>query len=206
MSEPKAIAPSVELLIPGIFHWTVEDDRIAFRSDAYALATTAGTVMIDPLPLAAKALDRLGRIEAICFSVQSHQRSSWRLRKQLGVRVYTPRAAEGLEESPDQWYSEGDRLPGGLQAIHAPGPCEASYLFYSRETSALFLGDLLIREPRGQFRFVSDEYMDDPAAARVSVEKILAMSDLTYDVLCPAHGNPLKGGATDAIRKALPRQ
>jgi glyoxylase-like metal-dependent hydrolase (beta-lactamase superfamily II) len=157
------------------------------------VATTAGTVMIDPLPVAAKALERLGRIEAICLSVQSHQRSSWKLRKQLGVRVYAPRAADGLEESPDHWYSEGDPLPGGLRAIHAPGPCEASYVFYSRETSA-------------RFRFVSDEYMDDPAAARASVEKILARSDLSYDVLCSAHGNPLKGGAVDAIRRALPRQ
>ena len=206
MSEPTAIASTVELLVPGIFHWTVEDDRIAFRSDAYALATTAGTVLIDPLPVAAKALERLGRIEAICLSVQSHQRSSWKLRRQLGVRVYAPRAAEGLEESPDHWYSEGDPLPGGLRAIHAPGPCEASYVFYSRETSVLFLGDLLIREPRGRFRFVSDEYMDDPPAARASVEKILALSDLSYDVLCSAHGNPLKGGTVDAIRRAIPRR
>jgi glyoxylase-like metal-dependent hydrolase (beta-lactamase superfamily II) len=57
-----------------------------------------------------------------------------------------------------------------------------------------------MRQPDGRFRFVSDEYMDDPAAARKSVERILGMTDLTYDVLCPAHGVPLKSGAADAIR------
>ena len=37
MSEPKSRARRVQGIAPGVLHWTFHDDRIDFRSDAYAV-------------------------------------------------------------------------------------------------------------------------------------------------------------------------
>src|SRR5262245_55210657 len=49
MSEPTNRAARVEEVAPGLHHWTLFDDRIAFRSDAWMLDNGGGAVMIDPL-------------------------------------------------------------------------------------------------------------------------------------------------------------
>ena len=169
MSEPKASAPKTEEILPGVLHWSVHDDRTDHRGDAYAVTSPQGTILIDPLPLAEAALERLGRVTAICLTVQSHQRSSWRYRKKFKAPVQAPQGAEGLEDTPDGWYGDGDLLAGSIRAIHAPGPCQASYVFLWTPTKSkgdvLFLGDLLLRESKGNFRFIHSEYLDDPAQA-----------------------------------------
>lgn len=203
MSEPFAQAQRVRRIAPNLGHFTVYDDRIDGRSDAYALFTPHGTVLVDPLPLTPKALASLGDITAIVLTIQSHQRSSWRYRRSHGARVFAPKGAVGLEEKPDVHYEDGDELPGGLLALRAPGPAFESYVLLQKRRGGLlaFLGDLLIRNRRGDFEFVPDVYMDDPLAARASVARLAALPFLRG--LCPGHGAPLLRGAKDAMARAL---
>ena len=200
MSEPKTKARSVDIVAPGIFHWTVNDDRIQFRSDAHAVRIAGKTVMIDPLPLSEAARAKLGKIEAICITGSCHQRSAWHYRTQLGVKVYAPKGAVGLEETPDVWYTKGTRLPGGLKPVHAPGPTEVHYAFLlGRGRGALFCADILTN-PDGNVRFVSDEYQDDPKRTRATAKKFLR---LDFGILCFNHGAPLTKKPLDAIRNLL---
>ena len=60
MSEPTRRADRIDSWLPGIRHWSIHDDRLDFRSDAYAVADARGWVLIDPLPLEKEALLRLG--------------------------------------------------------------------------------------------------------------------------------------------------
>lgn len=203
MSEPKAVAREVVQIAPGVLHWTVHDERIGNRSDAYALTNGADTVLVDPLPLESDAVSVLGAVKYVVLTIQSHQRSAWRIRKQLKVPVFAPVRAEGLEEQPDYWYEDGAELPGGMRAIHAPGPCDASYAIHVPSPDSrglLFVGDLLIRGARGRFHFVPDEYQDDPERTRASVRKLL---DLEFEVVLPGHGEPLLSGGPAALRAAL---
>ena len=203
MTEPRSVAQRTRPAGRGILHWSLSDDRIGTRSEAYALRTPGGVVLVDPLPLRDAALEALGQISAICLTIQSHQRSAWRLRRRFGARVYAPARAVGREERADVRYREGDELPGGLVAIHAPGPAHAGFVLLlerPRGVGALFLGDLLMREAGGGFAFVPDEFMDAPARARESVRKILA---LPFDAAYPGHGAPMTRGAKPAIRRAL---
>ncbi len=203
MSEPKTKADRIQLLNPWLYHWTVSDDRIDnFRSDAYAVLTDEGKVLIDPLPLADKALAEIGKVAAICLTGGQHQRSAWRYRKALGAPVYAPEGAAELEEEPDQWFGDGDALPGGLKAIRTPGLSSGFALLMETEggSGALFCGDLLIREGEGLFQLLPDEYLDDPAAARESASRL---AQLQVEILCPAHGAPCLSGCGQAIQKAL---
>lgn len=201
MSEPKTAARDLEEIVPGVYRYFVQDDRIDSESDAYALSEPTGTVLIDPLPLSQKSLGRLGRVEAVVLSAACHQRSAWRYRKQLGARVLAPAGAEGLEEKPDASYGPGDRLPGGLRALHAPGPTEAHYAFQlDRGTGMLFCGDLVTNLSGEGLAFVPGEYQDDPKRTRESVRSLLGQR---FEVLCPSHGAPLTSAARPAIAELL---
>jgi glyoxylase-like metal-dependent hydrolase (beta-lactamase superfamily II) len=205
VTEPRTVADAAAEVVPGVWHWSVHDERIDFRSDAYAVAAPGGAVLVDPLPLAAEALEALGPIAAVCVTVGAHQRSAWRYRRALGVSVYAPEGARGLEEEPDRRYGHDARLPGGLRAVHAPGPASAHYaLLHERPGGAgvLFIADLMLRVGEGPPRFLPDGHVEDRALARATARALIGLS---IAVLCPAHGAPLAGGAREAIRAALER-
>ncbi len=208
MTEPSEKAQRVRTILPGVAHFSVYDDRVDGRSDAYALFTKQGTVLVDPLPLTERALASLGDVVAIVLGIQSHQRASWRYRERFGARVFAPKKAVDLEEEPDVLYEDGDELPGGLMAWSAPGPAFENYVLLrkrSRGGDIAFVGDLLIRERSGALAFVPDIYMDDPAATRASVERL---TTLPIGALLSGHGAPLLAGVAgvrDAIRRALAR-
>lgn len=203
MSEPSTVADSLEYVAPSLLHWTVEDDRIHNRSDAYALETAFGTILIDPLPLHEDLLEGFNTVQAICLTGRFHQRSAWRYQQHFDAPVYAPKNGEGYEGSPDHLYETGDTLPGGLKVVHAPGPTDAHYNFFlgRSEGNVMFIGDLLIRRTEGDiFKFVPAQYMDDPEITRESVRKLLNYS---IEVLCPNHGAVCKGNVATAVKDAL---
>jgi glyoxylase-like metal-dependent hydrolase (beta-lactamase superfamily II) len=203
MSEPKATAKEVELVVPGLLHWTVHDERIGNRSDAWALTTGAETILVDPLPLETDAVAVLGNVKVVLLTIQSHQRSAWNVRKHFRCPVFAPKGAEGLEEAPDYWYEDGAVLPAGIRAFHAPGPCEASFALLAPRPGAqvLFVGDLLVR-PRaeGPLAFVPSAYQDAPQRTRDSVRRLL---ELDAPIVCSGHGAAVVGGGVEAMRRAL---
>ena len=202
MSEPQAVATSVSEVAPGVWHWHVSDERIGgFISAAHAVRASSGVVLVDPLPLAPEALDPLGTVDAICLTSSGHQRSAWRLRRELGARVWAPALSTEVEEEPEERYGEGERLPGGLLAVFTPGAGTTQHTFLlGRERGVAFIPDLLERKPEGPLSFVPAEFMHDPAEARRSVEKLL---DLSFSVLCLSHGVPVLDDCHGAIRAAL---
>ena len=207
MSEPTTFADRIEMPLPGLLHWTLQDDRINFRSDAYGLVTPDGVVLIDPLPLSESALsESLDAVAAICLTEGQHQRSAWTYRKRFGAPVHAPEGAHGLDESPDHWYADGDLVPGGLAAISTPGfgTVHCALLAESGPGGrVLFSGDLVVRTDDGVFDLIPDKYVDAPPGIRDSVARLV---DLAPDVLCPAHGSPALTEARVALEEALNRR
>jgi hypothetical protein len=202
VSEPKETAAAVDEVVPGVWHWHVSDDRIGgYLSAAHAVAADGGAVLIDPLPLAAEPLARLGEVTAILLSSGSHQRSAWRLRDELGAKLYAPALSQTLEEEPDERYGDGDVLPGGLRAVYTPGAGTTQHTFLLEgEPGVAFVPDLLAHLPGEPLMLVPAEFMHDPAEARRSIEKLL---DLPFSVLCLSHGTPILADPKGAIRAAL---
>jgi len=203
VSAPKTPANQIHELEPGILHWSVHDERIDFRSDAYAIDIEGGTVVIDPLPLEPPFFMRLGRVTAILLTGGFHQRAAWEFRRRLGAPVRAPKGAQGLVEEPDSWFEDGARLGEGLTALHRPGPTLPHYVFHFESDdalAALFCADLLMRDNDGPFRFVPDEHQDDPKETRRSVRRL---TELQFELLCPAHGAPALHDGVELMRKAL---
>ena len=202
MSEPDAVAEAAEEVVPGIWHWHLSDDRIGgYISSAHAVRGDDGVLLIDPLPLADGPLAALGDVTAICLTTSSHQRSAWRLRRELGVSVWAPAASREIEEEPDERYSEGDALPGGLRAIFTPGAGTTQHSFLlEREGGVLFTPDLFVSPREGQLMMIPAEYAHDPDQASRTAEQLL---DVDFAVLCTGHGVPVTDDPKAAIRAAL---
>jgi len=199
---PIAVATEIDEVVPGVWTWHVHDERIGgYLSAAHAVRTGDEAVLIDPLGVATAALEPLGAISAIVVSAGTHQRWTWRYRRELGAQVWAPSLSQTLEEEPDGRYGEGDRLPAGLLAIFTPGAGTTQHsLLLEGEPNVLFTPDLFTNVPGEPFAFVPAQYMHDPVEARRSAEKLLG---LDFSVLCTGHGVPVLDDPHEAIRAAL---
>lgn len=203
MAEPKAQADHIEPVLPWLLHWTIADERIrGFRSDAYAVDSSDGLLLIDALPLDRELQSQLGQVGALFLTHGSHQRSAWRLRAELGAPVYAPAGANGLDSEPDVWFDETTELPGGLRAVRALGFENACYLVAvgGRDDIAVFCGDLICQNPGGPYRFPVQEGYFDPEGGRRDAERLLT---LNADALCAAHAVPTPDGCRSALEAAL---
>ena len=169
-------------------------------SSSHAVLTDEGLVLIDPVRLADRELEQLGRPAAVALTAKCHQRSSWRYRADFGAQVWLPEDAPAADEKPDHRYADGDVLPGGLKAVRTPGPEWPHYSFLlERDPGVLFCSDLI--GGGGQdVRFIPPELHEDPAQTRRSVEELL---DLPFSVLCLAHGVPVTADPKGALRRLL---
>lgn len=203
MPEPSGTAMFVGEIVPQVYRFTIHDDRIDYQSDSFVILEHGRAILIDPLPMRNQDLQQLGPVEAICLTASCHERSAWRYRRECTALVYAPKGGVDFEETPDRWYKAGDRLPGDLLAVHAPGPTEAHYAFYlERDGGVVFCADLLTNASGEGLAFVPGEYQDEPLRTRESVRRLL---DLRFEVLCSNHGDPVRRGAREAIAQALAR-
>jgi glyoxylase-like metal-dependent hydrolase (beta-lactamase superfamily II) len=201
VSEPRTVAETVDEVVPGVWSWSIHDERIDFVSTAHAVSGADGTILIDPLPLDDDVLAELGAVQAICLTAGTHQRSAWRYRRKLGVEVWAPSLSRLIEEEPDVRYSEVDELPGGLRAVFTPGAGTTQHTFLlDRGGGIAFVPDLFANEPGRGLAIVGEEEMPDPEEARRSIRKLL---DLPFDILCLDHGAPLTEDPKAAIRALL---
>jgi hypothetical protein len=204
MAEPNAVAADAEEVVPGVWRWGVANERIGgAESTGHAVESRDGVVLVDPVRLADGPLAALGQVTAILLTAQCHQRSSWRYRRELGAPVWAPEGTRPMEEEPDERYRAGDLLPGGLRAVHTPGPEEVHFSFLlERDPRVFFCSDLLTNYGGRGLDFVPLQYHDDPPRTRRTVEGVL---ELDFEVLCLDHGSAIVDDPKAAIRALLAR-
>jgi hypothetical protein len=202
VAEPPAVAEQLREVVPGVFHWSVRNSRIGGATSAsHAVrGSTGGTVLIDPVRLADDALAALTPVTAIVLTAATHQRASWRYRRQFDARVYLPRDSRVTDEEPDEHYGAGDVLPGELEAVHTPGPEDPHYALLRRDApGVLFCPDLVMLE-QDELMFVPAEFHEDGEETRRSVERLLG---LPFEVLCLDHGPPITDDPKASLRRLL---
>jgi hypothetical protein len=202
MTEPREIAPAAEEVVPGLWHWRIHNRNIGGAlSSSHALLTPEGLMLVDPVRLDGAALGALPRPMAVLLTARCHQRAAWRYRRELGAEVWLPEDASAADEEPDHTYADGQLLPGGLRAFRTPGPEWPHYSFlYESEPGIVFCSDLVSSDESGLLHFINPAFHEDPPATRSSVEHLL---ELSFGVLCLAHGAPVTDDPQAAVRLVL---
>lgn len=194
-------------LLPGLFHWTAQHERIGMDVSSYFVAGEA-LALIDPmLPQGGvEAIEAIARPEAIVLTTRHHLRHAERFAAAFGCPILCHE--EGLHEfaggGPDvAGFGFGDELRPGLVALEmdAISPDDTA-LHVSAGNGVLAFADAIIRYG-GEIGFVPDHLIgDDPEAVKRRVREALEpMLDRDFDTLLFAHGDPLVGGGRRALER-----
>lgn len=189
---------------PGLWHWTARRESIGAEVSSYYLESEH--VVIDPMipPEGLDWFDAHGAPEHAVLSNRHHDRDAWRLHEAFGCAVHCIR--NGLYElegrGPVEAFEFGDELPGGLVVHEVDAICPDETALYVPRHRALACADGVVRWEGGdRLQFVPDYLMDDPEDTkrqlRAAYRRLLA---LDFDLLLLAHGEPVVGGARDALR------
>lgn len=197
--------PSIQEILPGLFHWTTYHEGIGEDVHSYYIAATRPAVLIDPrVPEEGFAwfLDHPVP-EHIYLTNRLHYRHSDRFSEPFHATVWCHEA--GLdhfgEDRPVRGFKHGETLPGGIEALPVGALCPEETAFYWRANGgALFIGDAIVRDGDA-LAFVPNELMgEDPRAVkhglRFAFTRHLA---LDFDHLLFAHGEPWIGHGKAAL-------
>lgn len=125
----------------------------------------------------------------------------------LHEQIMADVAANGgveLQRVPvDGELNDGDTVDGLNQpvvVVHTPGHTEGSIALQLPDSSALLTGDTIAT---AEGRVLLGPFNVEPERAVASFHRLAALEP---DILCVSHGEPVVGGATALLRKAIPER
>ncbi len=190
-------------VFPYLYTYSAYDGSIKAVTTAHVLVNASRLVLIDPIELLEKDMEELGKLgvlESICLTTESHLRFAPQLRKKFNVRVYIHSAADpAIRQEADKTFTDLDLLPGDMTAIALPGtkPSETAF-FLDRDGGVVIVGDALIHAK--ELEFLDEKYCKDPRQYRESLKKLLVYE---FKTLCFGHGEVLRGYPKAALRNLL---
>jgi hypothetical protein len=192
----------VHEIVPGVWHWTARHPNIGIDVSSYFLPGPG--VLLDPLapdPVADR-LAELGPPREALLTNRHHWRGCDPLVERFGLTVRAPRVGmHELAGKPAEPYDFGESLAGGAVTVHEVGGiCPDEAALHIPAVSALAVADGVI--DYGGLMFVPDQYMDDPDDTKAALREAYARlaAELEFDNLLTAHGDPVVGGAREALR------
>lgn len=200
-----ALAQEVEQIVPGISIWQVYEPAVKAELFSTALKTDSGIYLIDPIPVAAAALEELdasGKIIGIFVTSANHGRASAELARKFSVTIHIHHLlAEITEFRGANGVPDGQILTGALTAIAVDGAAAGEMALYCPQNGGtMVMGDALINfEPHG-FGLLPSKYCLDPKLMRRSLRKLL---DYSFDRIFFAHGTPILSGARARLEQLL---
>ena len=190
-------------IAPGVWHWKARHEHIGAEVSSYYLE--AERVLLDPMVPSAGLgwFAERGAPQHVVLTNRHHDRHSWLFQEEYGCVVHCIR--NGLYELDGRGAVEafdfGDELPGGITVHEVDAICPDETALQVPSHRALACADGVVGM-RGGLTFVPERYMDDPASTKQGLRDAYdRLLDLDFDVLLVAHGEPLVGGAKDALRK-----
>src|SRR4051794_20289092 len=197
-------------IAPGLFHWMAPHPRIKMDVSSYFVADS-GT-LLDPMVPPDEGIDwfRKGHEpNAIALTNRHHHRDAEQFIAAFGLGpVLVPES--GLHEFEDknlevQAYAIGEEVAPGILCHDVGAICPDDMALEIRSAGALAMADGLINY--GQLMFVPDNLIDEPEKTKQGLlDSFRELLDVDFDTLLFAHGEPLVGGAKDALRKFVEAQ
>lgn len=184
-------ADEIQRVRDGLWVWQRFQPSVKVDCSSCAVRVGAGLILVDPIPLAADAMEELcspGEIVGIVATNGNHDRAVVQMGKRFGAPVFAHAAAgEGLGISIDQPVADGVKIFDEIEVVEISGAGAGEIaLFDSR--GWMIVGDALINlEPDG-LALLPPKYCADADEMRASLRKLLRFP---IEVLTFAHGLPL---------------
>ena len=188
-----------------LYGWASFHPQWKVDFNSYALKTAEGVVFIDPLkpgPDIIKKLEALGEPIGILLTNAHHDRDADWFRKQYEIQIYAHEKSKAdCDTTIDILLMDGERLPGGVKAVHMPGSSAGETAFYARPGGGIvLLGDTLMNQGDKGLTLLPEPYIEDKQQAVKSLQKLL---DLNFKIITFAHGDPIVQSARNEIVKFL---
>jgi hypothetical protein len=199
-------------LLPGIWHWTAYYDAIGMDVHSYWIEPAG--IVLDPMVLPDAGLewwdDRDVKPQQIVLTIGLHWRHSDDYVERFGIPVRVPRPSldryEGTDRQPEP-FEWNDEIAPGVTAIEidaiAPDECA---LHIDQGDGVVAIADGVIRSSGGgPLMFVPDSLMgDDAETVKAGLsDAFRGLLQRDWDTMLMAHGNPIVGGAQQALKDFL---
>ena len=189
----------------GLYFWQVHEPAV--KTELSCAAIRSGTLwyFIDPIPLAAGALQELigdgVRAGAILLTNGNHQRAAaaFRDRFALPVVAHSDAAAE-FTIPVDRLVVEGDQLCDEITVIALPGAAAGEVAYLHAGSGTMCVGDALIHLYSHGFAPLPAKYCRDSRALRPALARLL---DYRFERMTFAHGMPIVAKARTRLESLL---
>lgn len=206
---------SADAILPGLWRfeaqhpdWTEEEggeDGWERLVAWWALSTSRGVLLIDPLVFEWEELDALidehGGCAGIVRTMHWHQRSIAEAAERYGSEVWAGRVADGAELQPsDHPLADGQKLWDGIAAFATERGDEIGLWLPAQ--AALVFGDAMLRREHGELRVCPDSWgQPDGGPERLRV-LLRGLSRFPVEHVLVAHGPLVLGGGLEQLQAA----
>ncbi len=194
-------ATEIHRVADGLFVWQAWSPECKVDLTSTGIVTDAGLVLIDPITLTPGAMEELvsaaGPVRAVLLTSGNHARDSGSFRIPGSAPVFShPEAIPELGCTVD--FPLPDDAPVmGLEWMALPGNAPGE-VAYRDPRGILIVGDALVH--LDGLTFLPGKYCRDPREAKRSARRL---PELSFDVLCFAHGLPIVRNARERVLTLL---
>jgi hypothetical protein len=175
----------------------------------FAVSTSSGLLLIDPLVVGWPELDALvdthGGCAGVVRTLHWHHRSVAEAAARYDVSVWAkPPSSPNRDWPPfDRALDDGDELPNGARAFAVQRDDELALWLPAH--AALVFGDAMLRRPSGELRMCPDSWLQPEGGPERLRELLAPLADLPVEHVLVAHGPLVLGDGQVSLRAAIRR-
>ena len=198
-------AADIQPLTPALTIWQVYDPDVKAELSSTSIRIEDRLFLVDPIPLAASALEELTADASICsvfLTNSNHARAAVSFAAKTGAAICASAVtATSLFELEILAVRPGDLAGDRIEVIGLEGAAEGEIaLHFKDDGGAIVMGDALINFGQDGFALLPKKYCADQKAMRRSLRQLL---DFTFARVLFAHGPPIVSGAREKLEEML---
>jgi glyoxylase-like metal-dependent hydrolase (beta-lactamase superfamily II) len=193
-------------IVPGIDSWSQFSEPHGYDFNGYLVhAARSGNLCIDPVEPGEDNLAAIAGAGAayVVLTNRNHSRAADAVRSRTGARTLIHAAdaphARAQGTAIDGELREGASI-GPFRIVGVAGKSPGEVALHWPERRLLIVGDAVIGHPPGRCSLLREKVLDDAAALRRSVRRLL---ELDFDILLPGDGAPILADARSRLAELV---
>lgn len=190
----------------GDFVWQAFDPAVKADLFSTGLTSSAGTYLIDPIPLEDPELGSAlgaGKSAGIIVTNVNHARAAALFARNLAVPLYARASAcDGILDGAVREITAGTDQVAGLEVVAIDGAAAGEIALFRADASGgtVVVGDAIINSGSYGFTLLPAKYCRDAKLLRHSIRQLL---DYSFERVFFAHGTPILARGRSRLAELL---